>query len=86
MSPELIINQGIEDLFVIYTSGNHTSTPALTSIEYAVISVVSVWAQADLSAQIQRVKDTLVTTRLVKKLEYLERMIRKIKNQAVFQA
>lgn len=39
VSPELIFDQGIGDLFVIRTAGNHASTPALASIEYAVIKL-----------------------------------------------
>lgn len=37
--PELIFDQGIGDLFVIRTAGNYASTPALASIEYAVMKL-----------------------------------------------
>jgi len=36
---ELIFDQGIGDLFVIRTAGNYASTPALASIEYAVMKL-----------------------------------------------
>jgi carbonic anhydrase len=37
--PELIFDQGIGDLFVIRTAGNYASTPALASLEYAVLKL-----------------------------------------------
>lgn len=37
--PETIFDQVIGDLFVIRTAGNHVSTPALASLEYAVMKL-----------------------------------------------
>jgi len=39
MPPEFIFDQGIGDLFVICTIGNYASTPAIASIEYAVLKL-----------------------------------------------
>lgn len=37
--PEFIFDQGIGDLFIIRTAGNYASTPAIASIEYAVLKL-----------------------------------------------